>query len=165
MIIIDPNSDYNVLFGRMLVLINELSFAKDEKKALTIERIVIYDYFLRSPLVLAKVLKILDKKLNIDIKENEVDAIETVFPAYSDLYKFSNAKKLIQLLDYEGMIELSKEDDGTLYVSISTKGKQMVNSLESDYFLRLKEVSKAIALLHAVSFSSLRSGIKTLIYE
>lgn len=165
MIIIDPNSDINVFFGRMLVLVNELSFLKDGKKALTIERIVIYEFFSRSPLILAKVLNMVNKKINIDIKDIEVDGVNSLYPSYGDLYKFKNTKDLLQILFSHGLIDFTKESDGDHFISISPKGSEVSDTLESEYLLRIKEISKAIALLHSVSFSSLRTSVKSLLYE
>jgi hypothetical protein len=164
MIIIDSNSDYNVHFGRALVLISELSFLKEERKPLTIERIVVYDFFLRYPLLLTKTLKFLNKKIPIDIKSIEIDTISTLYPSYQDLYKMDNIKTIIQALYSKELINIEKELDGTFIIYISEDGKNLSLSLESDYFVRLREISKAVSLLHSVAFSTLRTTIKNLLY-
>jgi hypothetical protein len=165
MIFINSNVDYNVLIGRMLVLMQQLSIVKDGKSELTVERIVIYDFFLRYPLLLAKVMRILGKKVNIDIKDNEVNTVQTFYPTYSDLYKFKSAKSLLQILYSEKFVNIEKSEDGEIVISITDFGKLSAAKLESAYFSRLREISIAISSLHSTSFGVLRNSVNSLLYE
>jgi hypothetical protein len=165
MIYINLNSDYNVLLGRMLVLMQELSFAKENERILTIERIVIYDFFLRYPLLLVRATKVMNKKINLDIKDSEVNTVQTFYPTYSDLYKLKNAKVLLQILYSKGFVEIENSEDGEMFVSITQAGIENAMKLESAYFARLREISKAVSLLHSISFSVLRNSVNSLLYE
>lgn len=165
MIFINSNADYNVLIGRMLVLMQQFSIAKNGKSELTVERIVIYDFFLRYPLLLAKVMRILSKKVSIDIKDSEVNTVQTFYPTYSDLYKFKSTKSLLQILYSEGFINIEKDQDGEVIISITDFGALSAAKLESAYFVRLREISIAITSLQSTSFSVLRNSVNSLLHE
>jgi hypothetical protein len=160
----DSDTDLNVFLGRVLVLIDEFSLIKNDKKILTIERLVIYDFFLKYPIVLTKTLDRLNKKVLVDIKEYEINSLNAFYPSYSELYKFENIKYIIQVMYLKGLLTIFKEDDG-LFIEVSSIGREVASNLGSAYFSRVREISKGIAPLHASSFSILRDNVNSLLFE
>jgi len=111
------------------------------------------------------VLQRLNKKMLIDIKESEINTLDSFYPAYRELYKFDNVKNILQLLQFQGLLEIAKESNGDVIIISSENGKLIASSLCSVYFNRVKEISGAIKPLHTISFSSLRDSINSLLYE
>ncbi|GAA3976460.1 hypothetical protein GCM10022407_22320 [Hymenobacter antarcticus] len=163
---IDLGSGLHINLGLYLILIDELSINKKQEPILSIERATIYAFLLKNPLALANVLLSLNKKVPIDIKEYEIGNIATTYPNKARYYRLKETKSMIQLLHAFGMVEIAPDVITRMpSIVVTEKGRDLSKGFKSDYFVRIREISEAVKMLHSVSIPAIRSSLNQVLDE
>lgn len=159
-----PENEYNVRFARLLILIKELAYSKKGKLVLSLDRLAIYDHFLRNPVLLQRVLDAEGQGRLIELKYEERDSIESLFPNRSALYDSGTIKKIMYSLFYLGYVSAIHDKEGYIYYYATSTGHKFVEELESTYFVRMRTLSKVLISLQKLSNKQLQKLIKSVHY-
>ncbi|MDQ0719227.1 hypothetical protein QF049_000488 [Paenibacillus sp. W4I10] len=159
-----PENEYNVRFARLLIIVKELAFSKRGKLVLSIDRIAIYDYLLRNPELLKRVLKAEGQGKLMELKYEERNSIESLFPNKSSLFDTNIIKKIMYSLFYYGYVSAKHDNQGYIFYFTSPLGDKFVEELESNYFQRIQTLSKVLISLQKLSNAQLQKIIKSTQY-
>jgi hypothetical protein len=154
-----PEDDLNLRLGRLLLLIEKMSFNRNEKLMLDLEKIVILEFLIKYPKLLNIALKHI-KKETIRLDENEIKSIEALFPNRTLLFDFKQTKKLLQILISMRLIDAKIGDDSKVYYYINLKGTKCISELNSIYFERLVLLINKAKKIQSQSFSKLNIQIQ-----
>ncbi|RRN71136.1 hypothetical protein EI200_11820 [Peribacillus simplex] len=153
-----PENDLGFRITRLLILIGELGLNKNKKPLLTLEKVAIFDFLLKNPFILDKVLVAEGKIKGIVLDETETGSIESQYPNIINLFDYGSIRGYIQLLVSFNLIEVVTVDS-YLYIT-SEKGKEIIDKLSSTHISRIKELSKAMIVLRNMSSTQLVKKIK-----
>ncbi|NOU77984.1 hypothetical protein GC101_03725 [Paenibacillus sp. LMG 31459] len=159
-----PENESNVRLARLLILIQSLGVSKKGKLLLNIEKLSIYDYLVRNPVLLQRLLETEDQGKLMDLQEKEIDSIESLFPNRASLYDYSTIRKITYTLIYNEYISVEHNKEGHIFYFATESGIEFVEQLESIYFNRIKELSKVLIPLQKFSASQLLKTLKTINY-
>ncbi|WP_308723138.1 ABC-three component system middle component 4 [Paenibacillus polysaccharolyticus] len=159
-----PENESNVRLARLLILIQFLGVSKRGKLLLSIEKLSTYDYLVRNPVLLQKILETVDQGKLMDLQEKEADSIESLFPNRASLYDYSTIKKITYSLIYNEYISVEHSKEGHIFYFATELGREFVEQLESTYFNRIKELSKVLIPLQKFSASQLQKILKSINY-
>lgn len=114
---------------RLLILISKFEYRKTFK--LTLDKIILYDYFMKFP--------------NTMLNDNEYVTIsETDFYEYYSYYHWKpNQNEYLEILNYlmsKGLIDRQIEGNKFFYLS-TNDGNDLVNSIQSYYKIKLDKIA------------------------
>lgn len=137
-----------------------MSLNRNGKPVLSIEKLSVFDFLIQHPYILFSILQNENKKNNLVLTEVESNSISKEYPNTDSLFSFDKIRKLLQILIGYGFCEVKLLDDSTLVFMISSKGKDLLNEIDSIYGNRLGELAKELRFLQAESYKKLISSIK-----
>ncbi|MCT1399336.1 hypothetical protein M4D81_09925 [Paenibacillus sp. p3-SID867] len=159
-----PENESNVRFARLLILIESLGVGKRGKLLLSIEKLSTYDYLVRNPVLLQKLLNTEGQGKLMDLEEKEVDSIESLFPNRASLYDYNTIKKFTYSLIYNGYVSVEHNKEGHIFYYVTEPGREFVDKLESAYLHRIKDLCKVLVPLQKYSASQLQRTLKSINY-
>jgi hypothetical protein len=159
---VEIEADLNLNLARLLILVSATTGNKSES-ILTLERLVIYEFLARNPILLLKLLRQMGKKHKIEAREYEAGGLSSKYYNKSSIYSFESIRNLIQLLFVRNMVIISGLAQDQVTVSTTTEGNSFCLELRQDYYQRYFEVGAALKALNSTSTVQLRSQINLLI--
>lgn len=156
-----PENDINLRIARFLIIIDELAYTQKGKLVINIDKLTIFDFLIRNPFLLSQVLLLKNKK-KLKLLKEESGAIGSLFPNKVDLINNKSTKGLIKLMITYNLLEVIREKDELFYV-LTKNGKLLVDEIDTDYTLRIKELCKAMLVLRSVSINDLKKNINPLV--
>lgn len=156
-----PENDINLRLSRLLVIINELAYTQRGKLVINIDRLTLFDFLVRNPLLLKNVLKVKSNTI-LKLLNEEFGSIATMYPSKVSLIETTTTKVLIKILVSYDMLTVIQYE-GELYYTLSDKGKLFISEIETDYVVRMKELCKSMLVLRSVSTNDLREIINPVI--
>jgi hypothetical protein len=154
-----PEHNTNLRIGRLLLIIDELSYSSRGNPILNIERLAIFDFLVRYPLILYNIKKVNMDIDNLELIENEIGTIESRFPNNSSLYNYKELYTLLKVLSYYQFIAVQIKK-GDFYYYITEDGKSFANALNSQYFKRIRELCKEMKTLRSTNTRNLKQQIQ-----
>lgn len=162
-----PDFEVNLRLGKLIILLNELSLNSKEKPVLTLEKISIFEFLTKHPVLLNRILYLKDKQL-INLNNSEKYSIEALFPNRGQLFDFKEIKTLLNILIGYDFVKIEIGSGFEIYYYISEKGKTYANDLTEEYFNRIKRIIQTMNAFKTLPFSKinqfvapyLRYGIK-----
>lgn len=151
-IIIENN--INLRLARILLILDVLSYSSKQNPTLTIENINVFDFLLRHPSVLQKLIKDNGFKKNFNLEYYEDGNIDSSYPNLSSLFDKNVVNKLLQILIAYNFATIKKEKQIIYYV-ITESGNEFLKSLSSDYIYRMKELSKYLLQIRIIPFGKI----------
>lgn len=154
-------NDVDIRLARLLILVKGLSYSRMKKPILNIDKIASYDFLLRYPEILHKITKLEDYKQSFELERYEFNNIESTYPDITMLYDYKVLHNLLQILLCYGYITIINSKE-TFYI-ITEEGIIFLNSLNSDYIKRLKELSNILLQMRSLNFQKLSKLINTVL--
>ncbi len=141
----------------LIILIGVVSLNNRKKPTLNNGKIQVFLYLIKNPNILNRVLRYLNKN-EVKLRDNELNSIRSISVNIDGLYKPYQVKEILQYAVCLDLIHVSNIESETVY-QLSPNGKNIFSSLNSDYFIRLKELSKYITPLRSKSLNQINSLI------
>ncbi len=153
----EKSNDLHIL--RLLIL---LSSQKSIKPISGITKLVKLDFLLRYPNCLERALKAIDYKKEINIDEIERTTIESSMIRFKYGPWDSRYRRWISIMQAKGLI-LTYSKGKTVYVEITKKGIDLVNSIEN-HELYIKYIERSTIIMKMFNSKS-ASKLVEFIYE
>ncbi|KXJ37389.1 hypothetical protein AX282_20525 [Bacillus spizizenii] len=157
-----PENDINLRIFRFLMIIDQLAYTQRGKLVINIDRLVIFDFLIRNPFILKQVLSIKNNKTNLRLLRYEFETVSTLFPNKIALVDTKSTKEIIKLMIAYKMLKVFQEKDDLFYV-LTDKAKLIVNQIDTDYSVRVKELCEAMLVLRSVTINDLKKVINPLV--
>ncbi|WP_198530922.1 ABC-three component system middle component 4 [Bacillus spizizenii] len=144
------------------MIIDQLAYTQRGKLVINIDRLVIFDFLIRNPFILKQVLSIKNNKTNLRLLRYEFETVSTLFPNKIALVDTKSTKEIIKLMIAYKMLKVFQEKDDLFYV-LTDKAKLIVNQIDTDYSVRVKELCEAMLVLRSVTINDLKKVINPLV--
>ncbi|USK36473.1 hypothetical protein LIT25_27320 (plasmid) [Bacillus sp. F19] len=154
-----PEKDIYLRTGRIIIIISELSYSTKGNLILDIEKLSLFNFLVRYPVLLKKVKIINNDKDELELLENEVGSIESKFPNNDSLFDYEDLYQILKIAAYYRFIE-GKNYNQSFYYYITEIGKDFSNNLNSEYFLRVKELCKSLNRFRSMKTNKLKQMIE-----
>lgn len=154
-----PDSEVYLKLGKLILLLNELSTNSKKEPILTLEKISIFEFLTKHPILLNRILYLKNKEL-IDLNNSEKFSIEALFLDRGPLFNFSQNKLLLNLLIGYKFINVKIKKDFEVNYFITEKGIEYAQNLDSQYFQRLKRIYENITPIKSLSYSNINKLIE-----
>ena len=153
-----PEDELGLRLGRLLLLIEKLSFSKSGKLNLSLEKIAILEFLIKYPPLLNRVL-ILSEKKSIDLNSLELESIEALYPNRKLLFDFNDTKKILQILIGYKLIDTKIDENTEIFYYINADGIKYAQTLQSKYFLRLNSILEKAKVCQSETYSKINKQI------
>ncbi|UEG53559.1 hypothetical protein LLH06_01030 [Mucilaginibacter daejeonensis] len=154
-----PDFELNTKLARALVILRNLSLNKAGNKILTIEKLAVYDFLLRHPHILHGILKSQGRKMLI-LRPEELTSINKEYPNTNGLYTHRDLSITLQILILQGYASANLTKDNEAVYTITAEGANFADGLETEYVMRLHEISNPINQLLSLNYRQLMAAIK-----
>jgi hypothetical protein len=151
------NDDFLLNSFEIIILIGVVSLNRNKTPTLNNDKIQTFLYLIKHPNLLNMILRS-EKKKEIQLRENEINNINSISVNVDDLYKTQKIKEMLQFSVCSNLIEVCKNNSDTVY-KLSPRGIGILSRLNSNYFKRLKQFSEHLVPLRTRSASQLNSLI------
>jgi len=156
---IHPDSEFNIQIIRILAILEKLSHNKNGNPILNIEKIAVFDFFLRHPSIFFDILKKSDKKIPFVLDETEKNSISANFPSTISLYRFEEYRKIIQILYIWGFMGIEVSEWKEPYYIITDSGSEFLKTVDTVYLQRQLELATACGTLVSQTYKNLVANI------
>lgn len=160
---VEVESDLGLNLSRLLALISASAVGTKAELILTLDRLVIYNFLARNPILLLKILRQMDKKQKIEAREYEAGGLSSKYYNKSDIYSFEAVRNLVQILFAKNLIVVNRLSQEQFTVYATDEGNAFCQSLQTDYYKRFSELGNALKSLNSSSTSQLRTQINLLV--
>ncbi|MCO4858843.1 hypothetical protein MKD49_20305 [Herbaspirillum sp. WGmk3] len=149
-----PDQDGGLNLATMMIILLFLAKTDRGKKLINNERLLIFMYLLRNPIVLNKVLEQIGKD-TVALSENERYSIGGITVNLDPLFDSNWIKRILQEAAGRGLLEVTyRKTEGFMY-SLSHTGIALANNLNGDYFDRLRIFSKSLQQVNSETTKNL----------
>lgn len=153
-----PDFEVNLRLGKLLILLNELSLNRNEKPILTLEKISLFEFLSKHPVLLNRILYLKDKEL-ISLNDSEKYSIEALFPNRGQLFDFKEVKTLLNILIGYEFVNIEIGSGFEVYYYISEKGKSHADNLTEEYFGRIQRIIKTMNAFKTLPYSKINQFV------
>lgn len=156
-----PDNEFEFNIARLLMVINYLSKTKRGKSILNNEKLMIFLYLIRNPLMLNKVLRETGKE-EVYLYDSELYSVASLSVNVDPLFDRHRTKALLKASACYGYIKVNySKADGFLY-ELSDSGLNLTKSLDGEYYHRLREYLGKLQSLQAESANKLNNILNSL---
>lgn len=157
-----PERDINLRVFRFLIIAEKLSYTQRGKFVLNFDKFILFDFLVKYPFLLKHVLKLKNENVNLKLNQEEIGSVATLYPSKSTLLNDSSAKALIKLMVSYELLRVNRLKS-ELYFVITKSGKEYVDSLETDYINRIRQLCEMLKVFRSTSSNELKKIINPLI--
>lgn len=154
-------NDINLRIFRFLLIINRLAYTKKGKLAINIDRLGVFDFLLKYPLILKQVLQV-RKQTDLKLLKEEVETVSSLFPSKSALLDNNSTKEIVKLMIAQDLLKVIK-DKNELFFVLTDKAIVIVSEINTDYSRRINELCIEMLTLRSVSVNDLKKIINPLV--
>ncbi|WP_417888123.1 ABC-three component system middle component 4 [Zunongwangia sp.] len=147
-----PDNDIKLKICQICILLENLSLNSKNNPVLTIDKISLFDFLSKHPLILNRILK-RNNREEFSYTESEIQSIESVFPNKKSLYDYHGIKAILKTLILYDLAKIEYGKKMEIFYVISDKGKIFSSELDSLYFKRLANIYEKISPLKTTPFS------------
>jgi hypothetical protein len=159
---LDVESDVYINLCMILIIINILGKTSRGVLKINNERLHIFLYLLKNPLVLNKVMNAHGKS-GVLLHERDTFSIASISPNLDPLFDRESLKSLLSILIAKQFINVKyKKDDGFVY-SISEAGQNVIQSLRGEYLLEVKLLCEKLKSVLSISEAKLNQTLNHII--
>lgn len=151
-----PEKELSFRLGRLLVLIEKMSFNKRGTTILNLEKIVILEFLVKYPELLNKILE----KETLDLETSEVQSIEALFPNRRLLFDFKQTKKLLLILVSLKLVDAKIDKNLDVFYYINQHGINSVKEFNSNYLKRLGKIIEKSKKIQSQTYTKLNNQIE-----
>lgn len=149
-----PDNDIDLNVAILLLIISNLEKSKKGKMLLNREKLLIFIYLIKNPIMLDRVLTALGD-VSLELSEAEFYSVNSISVNLDPLFDIKWIKDLIKICTIKKLIKVAyRKDDGFMYL-LTDDGSIITNRLEGNYFDTVKNYLKKIEFIKSVSTSSL----------
>lgn len=159
-----PDFEVNLKIGKMISLLSQLSFNRNETPVLTLEKIALFEFLSKHPYLLNKILYQKDKQM-VEFIRSEIYSIEARFPNRKKLYDLKEIKKILNILIVYGFADVKLKNGIDVYYQVTEEGKVYAEMLKSAFFERMSDIFLSMKPLQSQTFSNTNSLIEYFIKD
>lgn len=148
-----PEYDLGVRLSRILVIIAFLSYTRQRKAILTLNKIAVFEFLVKHPHILKDVLSAEGKDKGFHLLESETGTIESQFPTVLSLFDYGVIKGYMRLLLCYGYVEVHSGKQ--ICYTVTDRGKKWIDTLNSPYISRVKVLCNLIVPLRSLKTAEL----------
>lgn len=150
-----PDYELSFRIAKLLSLFQTLSKQSKKSVRLDLAKIAQFEFLTRHPIILNRILN--DRELKvIQLQKAEMYSIEALFLNQAEVFDFKKIKALIKILLANNYLKAEVADNFQVYYTITTDGIEEADNLQSQYFMRLRDLNQELRPL--VNLSSLSIG-------
>ncbi|CAH6783634.1 conserved hypothetical protein [Vibrio chagasii] len=158
---VEPDEDIYLNLSVVMILLYYLSSTKRGTLKMNNERIHIYDYLVRNPQKINRFLNALGK--NNLVKNKNDYSVSSISFNLDPLFDRDRMKDILKILVHKNLISVNyKNKDGFLY-TLTEDGKKRTESLSSNYFSEIKELSEQLIPTLSLTTSQLNNSLNDII--
>lgn len=132
-------NDLDVRLIRILIIISKLSYSSRKNPILTLQKISIYDFLLKYPMLLYYMSRD-HLKNKFTLEDYEYNTIESTYIDKHNLYNYDDLHVLLQILIGYEFISIIRSKNELLYI-ITNKGTSFLESIDDKYIDRLIDLT------------------------
>lgn len=134
-----PDHEITLRLSKIIILFEVLS--KGAKKAiyLDLQKIGEFEFLVKHPIVLNKILNDKDKKA-IELLNSEMYSIEALFLNKAEIFDLKKIKSLLKILMSHNYLEAKVLSDFQIHYCITAEGLKQAETLQAQYFQRIREL-------------------------
>lgn len=149
-----PDNELALRISKLLCLFQVLSAGKKTVN-LDLQKIGQFEFLTKHPIILNKILNDKDKKV-IELHNSELYSIEALFLNRAEIFDLKKIKALLKILLSYKYLESKILNDNQIYYCITEEGFKQAETLNSQFFLRARDLNYELKPL--VSLSSTAIG-------
>lgn len=138
-----PDNELNLRIGKILCLFQVLSSDSKKTVILDLPKIGQFEFLTKHPIVLNKILNDKEKKL-IVLHNSEIYSIEALFLNRAEIFDLKKIKSLLKILISNKYIDVRILGDNQIYYQMTEEGAKQAESLQSQYFQRVRDINKEL---------------------
>lgn len=149
-----PDNDVDLNVALLLLLIEALGTSQRGKLLLNKEKLLIFMYLIKNPIMLDRLLLHLgDSSLNLP--QTELYSVNSIAVNLDPLFDNRLIKPLLKICAAKKLISASyRKDDGFMFF-LTSEGQELVKKLSGDYFENIRDYLKRIKNLKSESITNL----------
>lgn len=153
-----PEQDNFLNSGILLLVIQNLGKSTRGKLLLNNERLLIFMYLIKNPIVMAKLLSELNRPTLL-LSEVEAHSVSSLAVNMDPLFDTDWIKHLLQRVASVGLLTVSyRKSEGFLY-DLTETGDKIAEKLTGNYFDKAREYISALDTLKAETTTNLNSAL------
>jgi hypothetical protein len=155
----DVNDELNV--GLLLLLVHELGRTDRGRLLLNNERLLIFLYLVKNPVMLERVLLELGRQ-GVVLDDVEAYSVNSISVNVDPLFDNAWIKRILRYAASRKFISaVLRKSDGFMYL-LSEEGERVVKDLNGDYFNRVREYAIKLKQLNTTSNSNLNKLLNSI---
>ncbi len=154
-----PDKELDLRLCQICILLEILSFNQKGNPVLTIDKIALFEFIGKHPLIMNNILS-RNHKETVEYNFAEIHSIEAAYPNRSKLYNYDEIKKILLILHSYGFISTRFEGKMDIFFTISEEGSSFAIALDSLYFKHLRKIYKKLYPIKTQPFSKLNQLIE-----
>ena len=159
---IEPENDIYINLFVLLLLINALAKTNRGTPKLNNDRLHVFLYLLKNPVVLNKALSILGKDIVI-LQDRDTYSVMSISHNIDPLFDREALKSLLNILISKKMVSvIYKKDDGFFY-SLSEIGQHAVLNVNDEYLSEIKQYCEKLKPLLSYTEGQLNKAVNQII--
>lgn len=132
-----PDSDKHLNAALVLLILSILAKSDRGKALINNERLLIFMYLIKNPVILVKVLEQIGRK-GIQLSDAEFFSVGSISVNLDPLFDSGWIKSLLKHVAAQGFLQVEyRKADGFMY-SLTETGKATASQLEGEYFDRVR---------------------------
>jgi len=161
---LQPDNDFYLNIGIVMLIIDGLSITKRKKRVLTIDKIQTFYFLVTRPVFLNKVLEKAGKE-PIIIGEDEYYTIETLSVNVDELFDRDRLKLIIKYMSSKKWLEINYREKEGFLLELNAEGAFRAGRLLENHFIKIHRYISQLRLLQSESPSKLNSYINLVFQE
>ncbi|NNN48701.1 ABC-three component system middle component 4 [Vibrio sp. 2-2(8)] len=158
---IEPDDDIYLNISIVLIVLYYLGSTKRGALKINNERVHLYDYLVRNPKKLSKLLNILGKGNLIGNRDDY--SVSSISYNLDPLFDRDRMKYILTILAKKNLINVNyKNKEGFLY-TLTDNGVKIVGDLEGEYFSEIKLYSQQLVSTLSLNISQINAGLNQII--
>lgn len=148
-----PDNDVDLNIALLLLIISKLEKSKKGKLLLNQEKLLIFMYLIKNPIMLDRVLFHLGDSL--ELSEVEFYSINSISVNLDPLFDHKWLKNLIKISAIKGLISVSyRKDDGFMFL-LTKSGTDLAELFEGNYFNEIRKYLNKIETINTQTTTNL----------
>ncbi|MDC5819641.1 hypothetical protein OPW19_07360 [Vibrio europaeus] len=158
---IEPDDDIYLNISVVLIVLYYLGATKRGSLKINNERVHLYDYLVRNPQKLGKLMNLLGKGNFISGRDDY--SVSSISYNLDPLFDRDRMKYILTVLAQKKLINVSYKNKEGFFYTLTDSGVKIVEDLEGEYFSEIKTYSKQLVSTLGLSMSQINSGLNQII--
>lgn len=156
-----PEQDDSLNSGIVLLAIQNLGKTSRGRLLMNNERLLIFMYLIKNPLIMAKVLNQLGRS-SPTLGEQDTHSVSSLAVNLDPLFDADWIKRLLQYIASVGLLTVKyRKAEGFLY-SLTEAGDMIAEKLTGNYYDKVREYISALDTVKAESTTNLNSALNSI---